>query len=163
MHTHLQTAQRPVVALEPGEGEDVWFLDNLLTVKARPAEGAPFGVVESRMPEGSRTPFHRHEAEDEAFYVIEGRMRVLLEGGRTLEAGPGTYVHVPVGVAHGFVTLSPVRMLVLCGDRGFVEMSREAGQPAERHELPPAGPPDIERLERACARHGIDLLGPLPE
>ena len=72
-------------------------------------------------------------------------------------------MHTPRGAAHGFVTLTPVRMLVLCGVEGFVEMAREAGGPAMRHELPPAGPPDIARLEAACARNHITLLGPLPE
>lgn len=152
-----------VVTLGPGQGEDVWFLDNLLTIKSRPRTGLEFGVIESAMPAGSRTPFHRHEREDEALYVLEGTMSVFLEGGRTLEAGPGTFVHVPKGIAHGFVTTSPVRMLVLTGAEGFVEMTRAAGVPAPRHELPPVAPPDLARLEAACARHHIVLLGPLPE
>jgi quercetin dioxygenase-like cupin family protein len=154
---------RSVVALERGQGEDVWFLDNLLTIKARATAGAKFGVLESALPAGSHTPYHRHEREDEAFYVLEGTIRIIVEGRGPLVAGPGSYVHIPRGTAHGFVTLTAVKMLVVGEVEGFIEMAREAGDPAPRHELPPAAPPDFARLEAACARQHITLLGPLPE
>jgi hypothetical protein len=51
---------------------------------------------------------------------------------------------------------------VLSDPAGFVEMIREAGAPAERRELPPKATPDFARLEAACKRHAIALLGPLP-
>lgn len=157
------TKNRDVVALERGQGEDVWFLDNLLTIKARPMTGARFSVLESTLPAGSHTPYHRHEREDEAFYVLEGTIKIFIEGRAPLVAGPGSYVHIPRGTAHGFVTLTGLKMLVVGEVEGFVEMAREAGSPAPRHELPPAGPPDFARLEAACARQHITLLGPLPE
>lgn len=146
----------------PGEGEAVWFLDNLITVKTRAADGVRFGVLENRLPAGSSTPFHRHDGEDEALYVLEGELTLFLGGGRTHRAGPGTYVHFPRGVAHGLRAESPTRLLVLSAPDGFVEMVREAGAPAERRELPPSAAPDFARLEAACTRHEIALLGPLP-
>lgn len=152
-----------VIVRAPGGGERIWFLDNLLTVKASAATGSAFGVLESRLPANSHTPFHRHDAEDEAFYVLEGTLTLYLDEGRTLEAGPGSYVHLPCGVAHGFRTRTAVRMLVVCGTDGFIEMTREAGGPAMRDALPPPAEPDYARLERACARHAIAILGPLPE
>ena len=48
--------ERNVVALEPGEGEPVWFLDNFLTLKLRSKDGAAFGLLEARLPAGSETP-----------------------------------------------------------------------------------------------------------
>jgi quercetin dioxygenase-like cupin family protein len=141
-----QDAQREVVSLGAGEGEHVWFLDNLLTIKVRGDAGAPFSLAENAMPVGSHTPFHRHDDEDEAFYVLEGTLKVHLGEGRAVQIGPGGYLHLPKGTPHG-----------------FVEMIREAGEPAARHELPPVAPPDKERLEAACAAHAITLLGPLPE
>lgn len=156
-------SSRPAHALAAKQGESVWFLDNLLTVKADKGHGAQFGVLESRMPAGSHTPFHVHDGEDEAFYVLSGSLTVILDEGRRVELGKGSYMHIPRGTAHGFVTHSEVEMLVLCGTDGFIEMAREAGAPAERQELPPAGPPDLERLAAACERHQIRILGPLPE
>jgi quercetin dioxygenase-like cupin family protein len=155
-------ASRRAHVLEAGQGEAVWFLDNLLTIKAAKDHGAEFGVLENAMPAGSHTPFHVHDGEDEAFYVLEGNLVVHLDGGRLVEAGPGAYVHIPRGTPHGFVTRSPVRLLVLCGVDGFVEMAREAGVPAPRRELPPMTEPDVPRLAAACERHRIRLLGPLP-
>src|SRR5262249_32767000 len=133
-----------------------------LTLKLRSTDGAAFGLLEARLPVGSETPFHRHHEEDETMYVIEGRLTVFLEGGRTIEARPGSFVHLPKGVAHGFRVDAPIRMLVLSDPAGFVEFVREAGAPAQRRELPPAGPPDFARLEAAAAKFNIDLLGPLP-
>ena len=43
--------------------------------------------------------WHKHDREDEFFYVIEGRLLVDLEG-RTLQLGPGEGVMVPRGVMH---------------------------------------------------------------
>lgn len=153
---------RAVIVRGPAEGEALWFVDNLLTVKVSGADGSPFGLVENAMPAGSQTPFHRHDAEDEAFYVLEGTLTIFLDHGR-ITAGPGTYVHLPRGTSHGFRTESAVRMLVLCGTDGFLEMAREAGTLAPRRELPPPAPPDLARLAAACERHQLTLLGPLPE
>jgi len=153
---------RDAIVRGPGEGEAVWFLDNFITVKTSAADGASFGVSENCLPAGSTTPFHRHEAEDEAFYVLEGEMTLFLDGGRTRRVGPGGYVHLPRGVAHGFRTETALRMLVLSDPAGFVEMVGVAGGPAERRELPPPAAPDFARLEAACKRYAITLLGPLP-
>jgi quercetin dioxygenase-like cupin family protein len=150
------------IVLGPDEGEAVWFLDNLITVKTRSADGVSFGVMENRLPAGSSTPFHRHDAEDEALYVLEGELTLFLDGGRTRRVGPGTYVHLRRGVAHGLRAETATRMLVLSDPAGFVEVIREAGTPAERRELPPPAAPDFARLEAACKRHDIVLLGPLP-
>jgi quercetin dioxygenase-like cupin family protein len=125
--------------------------------------GAPYALVESELPAGSATPFHRHDAEDEAFYVLEGELTVFLEGGRVVRGAPGCYVHIPRGVAHGFRTETRLRMLVFSDPVGFVEFAREYGTQAPEAELPPAAPPDLPRLEAIANKHHIELLGPLPE
>jgi quercetin dioxygenase-like cupin family protein len=154
---------RSVIALGPNEGEAVWFLDNLITVKARGADGASFGVVENAMEAGSETPLHRHLDEDEAFYVLEGQITLVLEGGRKIEGSPGAYIHVPRGVGHGLCARTDLRLLVITGAGGFVEFTREMGVPAPRREVPPRLPPDVPRLAALAEKHRIELLGPLPE
>jgi len=42
---------------------------------------------------------HHHEAEDELFYVIEGKLFIELED-KTLELNAGEFVIIPKGVAH---------------------------------------------------------------
>jgi len=43
--------------------------------------------------------WHKHDADDEFFYVVEGRFLIDLED-RTLDLGPGQAVVVPKGVRH---------------------------------------------------------------
>ncbi len=155
-------APRGVVALSPNAGERIWFLDQLVVVKLRGAD-APYGVLETELAKDRGTPFHRHTDEDEAFYVLEGELSIYVEGGTVLHGSPGTYVHVPRGVAHGFKTHTRVRMLVLSGPTGFVDFTREYGAPAPDAGLPPAAAPNLPRLQALAAKYHIELLGPLPE
>ena len=46
-------------------------------------------------------PPHVHHSDDEAWYVLEGRLGFLL-GTETVEAGPGSAVLAPRGVTHTF-------------------------------------------------------------
>jgi len=146
----------------PGEGDAIWFLDNFITVKASVRDGARFGLIENSMPEGSHTPFHRHHDDDESFYILEGVMTLFLEGGKVVEARPGTFVRIPHGVAHGFRTKTALKMLVLSDPDGFVEFVRDFGVEAPRREWPPAVEFDVPRLTATAARHRIEILGPLP-
>jgi mannose-6-phosphate isomerase-like protein (cupin superfamily) len=43
--------------------------------------------------------WHKHDDEDEFFYVVEGRLRIDLEG-RTVDLAPGQGFVVPKGVPH---------------------------------------------------------------
>ena len=54
--------------------------------------------------------WHRHEQEDEFFYVVEGRFLIDLEG-RTVELLPRQGFTVPRGVVHR--TRAPERTIVL--------------------------------------------------
>jgi quercetin dioxygenase-like cupin family protein len=168
MHCSTEARCRPdgaqaVTIHSPGEGEAIWFLDTLFTVKASARSGARFGLAEQALPAGSETPLHRHQDDDESFYVLEGTLSLFLEDGRCVEAGPGAFVHIPHGVGHGFRATTALRMLVLSGPAGFPEFVREFGVEAPRRELPPAAAPDVPRLVAVARKHGIAILGPLPE
>ncbi len=54
--------------------------------------------------------WHKHDGEDEFFYVVEGRLLVDLEG-RTIELSPRQGVVVPRGVVHR--TRAPERTVML--------------------------------------------------
>jgi len=54
--------------------------------------------------------WHKHDTEDEFFYVVEGRFLIDLEG-RTVELAPGQGFLVPRGVLH--CTRAPERTVVL--------------------------------------------------
>lgn len=44
--------------------------------------------------------WHKHDGEDEFFYVVEGQLDIDLEGGRTVSLKPGQALTVPKGVMH---------------------------------------------------------------
>ena len=54
--------------------------------------------------------WHKHDDEDEFFYVVSGRLRIELEG-RTVDLGPGQGFVVPKGVRHR--PRAPERTVVL--------------------------------------------------
>jgi len=54
--------------------------------------------------------WHKHEKEDEFFYVVEGRFVIDLEG-RTVELAPRQGLTVPKGVMHR--TRAPERSVIL--------------------------------------------------
>jgi hypothetical protein len=56
----------------------------------------------------------------------------------------------------------PARILLQNYPAGFEGFPMEVGEPAKELALPPAEPPDMERLMEIAARYEIDILGPLP-
>ncbi|HEV2322674.1 MAG TPA: cupin domain-containing protein [Terracidiphilus sp.] len=135
-------------------------LTTLIHASAKTTTGA-FGLVEHpSMHPGFATPYHVHHREDEAFYIIEGEVAVILNGAWK-RFGPGAYVYGPREIPHGFKVVGkvPARMLVFCTPGGFENFVLGLGQPLDD---PPA-PPDMSKLIAAAARAGIDILGPLPE
>jgi hypothetical protein len=66
------TQQTPApIALAPDDGEAVWFLGSLATVKASAeTTGGRVAVIEQLAPRGAGSPLHVHHREDEWFYVM---------------------------------------------------------------------------------------------
>ncbi len=62
--------------------------------------------------------WHKHDDEDEVFYVVEGTLLVDLEG-RTHELGPKQSIMVPRGVVHR--TRAPERVVMLMIEGSGVE------------------------------------------
>jgi mannose-6-phosphate isomerase-like protein (cupin superfamily) len=157
------TPARPYL-LRPDEGEALWFLGNLVTVKATGAETrGRLSVVEFVNPPGFAPPLHRHQDEDEMFFVLSGRAEFRC-GADVLTAGPGDFVLLPVGLPHTFVVGSdePLRTLQITTPAGFENFAAAAGEPAQQHRLPPPGPVDPAALGHAAAQHGVEILGPPP-
>ena len=135
--------------------ESIWFIANLADVLHTGPD-----VVRMYAAPGDMPPLHVHAAEDEGFYVLEGRLTLHLPG-RSVELEPGGFALAPRGIPHTYRVTSDAPAVVLVTADGFAGFLREAGVPAERHELPVLdGPPDAERLARVAADHGITLLGP---
>lgn len=69
---------------------------------------------------------HRHEANDELFYVIEGTMTFLV-GDQHIDATSGTFLRIPAGVIHDFENRTADRAGAL---NVFIPGGFEANMPA---------------------------------
>jgi len=164
-----QTAAPPeeplltAIALAPGDGEALWFLGCLVTVKSSAeSTGGRVAVLEHLAPRGAGSPLHVHRLEDEWFYVLEGELSFWV-GGDVIEAPAGAFVYGPRGVPHTFVVSSErARFLLVAEPAGFEEMVRAVAMPAAELTIPPAAtePPDMAALAAAAAAAGIEIVGP---
>lgn len=159
----VETTARPYV-LASDEGEALWFLGNLVTLKAAGAHTrGRLTVAEFVNPAGFAPPLHRHLEEDEMFYVLSGTARFECDG-ETLTAAAGAFVLLPVGLPHTFVVgpEEPLRVLQITTPSGFEDFATAAGGPALERRLPDPGPVDPAVLAHAAAQHAIEILGPPP-
>jgi quercetin dioxygenase-like cupin family protein len=151
------------IALGPGEGEALWFLGALATVKSSAeTTGGRVAVIEHLAPRGSGSPLHVHHREDEWFYVLEGELTFWV-GGAVTVAPAGSFVFGPRDVPHTFIVSSDqARFLLVTEPAGFEGFMRAGGVPAARLEIPPAPtePPDVEGLTRLAASFGMEIVGP---
>jgi mannose-6-phosphate isomerase-like protein (cupin superfamily) len=99
--------------------------------------GSPDGqfvVVEWRDAgtyDGPIAPPHVHHRDDEAWYVLEGRLGFRI-GDDVVEAGPGAAVLAPAGVVHSFWNAGrpePARYLLVMPPR-LLQMIEELHSPA---------------------------------
>lgn len=160
----MDTPPTAPYVLGADEGEALWFLGNLVTLKAAGAQTrGQLTIAEFLNPPGFAPPLHRHVVEDELFYVLSGTAEFRCDG-RVLPAGPGDFVMLPVGLPHTFLVGNdePLRALQITTPSGFEDFAAAAGQPAAERRLPDPGLIDPAALGHAAARHAIELLGPPP-
>ncbi len=158
-----ETTRRPRL-LHADEGDALWFLGNLVTVKATGADtGGRVTVVEFLNPPGFAPPLHRHTSEDEMFLLLGGRATFLCDG-QELSAGPGDFVLLPAGLAHSFLVAAdePLHTLQITTPSGFEDFVAAVGGPAAAPRLPDPGPVDPAALAHAARLHGVEILGPPP-
>src|SRR5438132_7529461 len=85
----------------PGEGEQLWFVGTLATIRV-PGEavGGRYALLEFLFPQGASPPLHTHP-QDESYVVLEGALTIQAGDDRfVLEAGGAAAV--PMGVPHTF-------------------------------------------------------------
>jgi len=150
--------------LGPDDGDALWFLGSLVTVKVAATDtSGRLTVVEFVNPPGFAPPLHRHRVEDEMFAVLEGEATFFCDG-RRLTAGPGDFVVLPAGLPHSFLVGpdAPLRSLQITTPGGFEAFAAAVGTPAAERRLPDPGPLDPAALAHAADLHGVDILGPPP-
>jgi quercetin dioxygenase-like cupin family protein len=116
------------------------------------ATAGAYCLLEFEGPHGDMPPLHVHRSEDEAFYLLSGRLSLHLEG-EAVELSPGDAFVAPRGAPHTYrVESDRARWLVLCSPAGFEEFVSEVAAAG--------ADPGPELLTAAAARRGIEILGP---
>ncbi|MBC8104102.1 MAG: cupin domain-containing protein, partial [Cytophagales bacterium] len=114
-------------------------------ISSEETNGTILLVVGEADPQGGVPP-HIHHCEDEAFYLLQGRL-TLMVGNQTIEAGPGDCIFAPRGVPHAWrnTGATPTSFLTLISPganfESFIqEMSRIVAQAGNRVVTPETAP-----------------------
>jgi quercetin dioxygenase-like cupin family protein len=152
-----ERAVRPAL-LTSEEQAVVWFLGSLVRVRlGGDATGGQLAVVEHENERGFGTPVHIHQEADETFFVLDGELRVEVDG-ELSTAGAGAVAFLPRGLSHSILVTSPqARYLTLHTPAGFDEFAKAVGTP--RADVPA---PDLQTLKAIAAGYNIDIIGPPP-
>ena len=110
-----------------GEGKIIPVPGHKITIKLSGEDtNGSFSLLEVEL-NGDGPPQHIHKTEDEAFYVLEGEINVLL-GERTFKAKAGTFVRIPRGTVHTFSRIEKkfAKVLAIFTPAGFEKFFDEA-------------------------------------
>lgn len=93
----------------------------------------------------------------EAFYVLAGEYVIFLDD-REIACPAGSFIYIPAGLRHGFrVGAVPSRKLNLYSPAAMVGYFDELSAAIAADDADPAG------LDEIALRHGMEVVGPVPE
>jgi len=119
-----------------------------------------FFQFEAVVPKGGGPPAHVHRNEDESFYVVSGRLEILL-GTSLHEAKAGDFVFIPRGTVHRFknVGSETAVQLVTFVPAGMEKFFKEVFPPVKDRTATPPPVTDelIRRMNQAASKYGIEF------
>jgi mannose-6-phosphate isomerase-like protein (cupin superfamily) len=144
--------------LRPGEGRSIDLGNFAMSLKAVDADtGGAFTLLEAAEPPNFGPPLHIHTNAAEAFYVLEGEYRIFIDDD-VYACLAGSFIFIPAGTRHGFrVGDAPSRKLNLYTPAAMV------GYFDQLSEALLAGDADPTSLDAIAQRHGMEVVGPVPE
>ncbi len=160
-----ENRQQRAVHIAEGEGKMLWVANELMTFKVSSEDtGGMYALTDSVVLPQGEAPLHVHHREDEAFWVLEGELEILV-GEDTFRASAGSFVHLPKGVGHAYknVGTGPARFLTLIVPAGLEKFFEEVGKPGtDLSSPPPFEEEDIQRFLALAPRYGAEILSPEP-
>lgn len=99
---------------------------------------------------GVHVPTHVHHLEDETFHVLEGSLRVTVDGQDTIVSA-GQTGFGPRGVPHSWVALEPCKFLVSVTPAGLDEFFIELAAMGPRQQ-------DMQAVKNLSLRYGIEFV-----
>ncbi|MDQ4131661.1 MAG: cupin domain-containing protein [Actinomycetota bacterium] len=118
------------------------------------ATGGSFSVVEHPIQPGTLIFPHAHRHEDEHSFVVAGHIGARVGDHEIPDAGPGSYVLKPRGVAHAYWNAGPgsARVLDIISPAGFEKYFEEL---AELFAAENPSEPDVHKLAELIERYGL--------
>jgi quercetin dioxygenase-like cupin family protein len=163
--TFHSDADEPIdpAILPPEAQQAVWFLGSLARIRASGNDTAGrLALLEHHAERGYGSPVHRHLADEETFFVLDGELRVEV-GGEAHAAGAGAVAFLPRQLPHAFVvTSAQAWYLTLHTPAGFDRFILAAGTPATETSTPPPDAPTPDELAATASSFGIEIVGPPP-
>ncbi len=132
---------RKPVRSKIGEGRPIAVVGDVYRLLATSEEtDGKYALIEAIVPPGGGPPPHKHSREEEGFYVLEGELRITVDG-ESFVARPGEFVNLPVGSLHWFAnaTDKPAKMLITLSPAGLERCSWRLAVPF----LPAPRPPHL--------------------
>ena len=146
------------LVLGPGEGRSIDLGNFAMSVKASAADtGSAFTLLEAAEPAGFGPPMHIHHDAAEAFYVLDGEYLMFIED-REFRCPAGSFVYVPSGLRHGF-RVGPVASRKL----NVYTPAAMVGYFDELSAAILSDAADDEGLDTIARRHGMEVVGPVPD
>jgi mannose-6-phosphate isomerase-like protein (cupin superfamily) len=144
--------------LRPGEGRSIDLGNFEMSLKATGEEtSGAYALLEAAEPPNFGPPMHIHNNAAEAFYVLEGEYHIFLDE-REHACPAGSFIYIPAGVRHGFrVGSVPSRKLNLYTPAAMVGYFEQLSAAIK------GGDADPNQLDEIARRHGMDVIGPVPE
>jgi quercetin dioxygenase-like cupin family protein len=122
-----------------------------------------FFQFEAIVPAGGGPPAHVHSREDESFYIVSGRLEILL-GDKTYQAKRGDFVYIPRGTVHSFKNVGgdTAVQLVTFVPSGMERFFREVfPEVKDRNAAPPPVTEElIKRMNEAAPKYGLEFVPP---
>jgi quercetin 2,3-dioxygenase len=144
--------------LRAGEGPRFLFAGGLATILCGAAQtDGQISMVTFELPRGAGMPSHTHAEASEGIYVLEGSLRLTLDGSEH-RLGTGDYASIPAGTEHSWESDAFfTKTLTSSAPGGLEQLLHRAGEPTELHmfsrEAPVALSPDALRE----AADGLDI------
>ncbi|MFG1922312.1 quercetin 2,3-dioxygenase [Cryptosporangium sp. NPDC048952] len=149
--------------LRRGEGEHAMLFTDLFTVLLSGDEtNGQFGMMTADCPSGNVIPTHSHHKTHETFYIVEGKVRVFVEGSDGTKTSslllPGDFAYVPAGRPHAYQVEEAARILGTVSG-GFERFFQHMGHPTDHgtREQPPFIP-DFPRMQAAAEQHDMQFM-----
>jgi quercetin dioxygenase-like cupin family protein len=147
------------ITLSPTEGEFFTIIGGGVRILIDGAGSAGQCVMfEAPIPAGDGPPLHRHEREDELFYVLDGRFKFQVNG-KVFIAERGAFACAPRGSIHSFRNIgdSVGKHLITCTPAGIEVPFRAVQLPSPGNTRAPLS---VEQVMAEFAKHGITFHGP---